>query len=336
MNREIAFSRNWVYFGVPLVLLTAVILLINSSCFDGSNALSLAISIDLLVTVPIVYFLLIRKSTIPKTTVVPFVILGLVLGTSFLPKENQAYLELFRLWALPVLEVSILTYVIINVRKGIRAYKSQKETTLDFYDALRKTCGEILPKKLVLPFSTEVAVFYYGFFQWKRRELAENEYSYHKESGSPALLGALIFIIAVEAVAMHFLLELWSPIFAWVLTGLSAYTAIQVFGMAKSLGQRPFVIETNQLILRYGIMNEVKIPFDAIESVVTSNKDLEKDKLTKTLSPLGELESHNVVLQLKNENTLVGLYGLKKKFTTLGLYVDEPNRFVTELESKVK
>ena len=40
----------------------------------------------------------------------------------------------------------------------------------------------------------------------------------------------------------------------------------------------------------------------------------EKEKLIKTLSPLGELESHNVIINLKRENTLIGLYGIKKNF----------------------
>lgn len=336
MTRGAVLNRNVINFGVPVLLLVVATLFMNSSYFDGSNVLSLAISIDLVITVPVVYFLLIRKSTIPKTTVVPFVILGLVIGTYFLPKENQAYLDLFRVWALPLIELSVLTYIVIKIRKVVKAYKMQKETTLDFYDALKKTCKEILPKRLVPALSTEVAVFYYGFILWKRRELAENEFSYHKESGTPALLGAFIFVIAIETVAVHFLLESWSPIIAWVLTILSIYTALQMFGFAKSLGHRPIAFEKDHLVLRYGIMNEAHIPYSEIETVVQSGKELEKDKLTKTLSPLGEMESHNVIVRLKSENTLVGLYGFKKRFNTLGLHVDLPNEFVTRLEKEIE
>ncbi len=336
MTKSISFNRNLIIFGVPIALLVGAITFINSSYFDGSNTLSLAISIDLVITVPLVYFLLIRKSTIPKTTVVPFVILGLVIGTYFLPKESQSYLDLFRVWALPLIEISVLTYVIVKIRKVVRAYKAQKDTTLDFYDALTKTCAEILPKKVVHPLSTEIAVFYYGFILWKKREVSEDEFSYHKNSGTPALLGAFIFIIAIETIAVHLLLASWSSVVAWILTILSAYTALQVFGIAKSLGQRPIALEKDQLVLRYGIMNESRIAFSEIDTVVASGKELEKNKLTKTLSPLGELESHNVMIHLKRENTLVGLYGLKKNFNTLGLHVDNPNEFVEKLEKMIE
>ncbi|WP_445955840.1 hypothetical protein [Yeosuana sp.] len=134
-------------------------------------------------------------------------------------------------------------------------------------------------------------------------------------------------IIGIETVALHFLLARWSIVAAWILTALSVYTAIQVFGFAKSLSKRPISINKDSLTLKYGILNEVEIPFSDIDKVELSRKSLEKNELTKTLSPLGELESHNVIIHLKKENELVGLYGMKKRFNLLGLHIDEPKEF---------
>ena len=53
----------------------------------------------------------------------------------------------------------------------------------------------------------------------------------------------LIFSIAIETFAIHLLLLKWSETAAWILTGISIYTAIQVFGLAKSITQRPIVIK---------------------------------------------------------------------------------------------
>lgn len=298
--------------------------------------MNLAITIDLLLIVPLVYFLLIRKSEIPNTTVIPIMIIGLLVGSYFMPRESQTYLSIFKTWALPVIEISILTFVIIKVRSAIKKYKGLKGSTPDFFNALKSTCYEILPKRLVLPFATEVAVFYYGFINWKTRVVLENEYTYHKKSGTPALFYAFILIIGVETVAIHFLLTRWSLIAAWILTALSIYTAIQVFGFAKSLTQRPISINQESLTLKYGILNEVEIPFSEIDRIDLSRKSLAKDKLTKTLSPLGELESHNVIIHLKNENELVGLYGLKKKFNVLGLHIDEPKKFNERMENALQ
>ncbi|SOE23802.1 hypothetical protein SAMN06298216_4184 [Spirosomataceae bacterium TFI 002] len=330
--QKMVINRNLLSFGIPVVLISILIFIMKSPLITESSLFTFGITADLVLTVPLVYFLLIRKTDIPKTTVVPVMILGLVVGTYFLPKESQTYLTLFKTWALPIIEVSVFTFVIIKVRKALKAYKSIKDETPDFFNALKNTCAEILPKKLILPFATEVAVFYYGFINWRTRPLASNEFSYHKNSGSPALFYAFILIIGIETVGLHFLLGHWNIIVAWILTGLSAYTAIQVFGFAKSLSQRPISINPSSLILKYGIMNEVKIAFSDINQIEFSSRTLEKDPLTKTLSPLGELESHNTIIHLKNENELVGLYGMKKKFRIIGLYVDEPTRFKERIE----
>ena len=336
MNGTIHINRNLINFGIPLALLGTLILLMKSSFLNGNDTLNLAITADLLLTVPLVYFLLIQKSEIPNTTVIPVMIIGLLVGSYFLPQESQTYLSIFKTWALPVIEISILTFVTIKVRRAIKKYKSLKGSTPDFYNALKSTCYEILPKKLVLPFATEVAVFYYGFINWKTKEINENEFTYHKNSGTPILFAGFIMIIGIETVALHFLLARWSIVTAWVLSALSVYTAIQVFGFAKSLSKRPISINKDSLSLKYGILNEVEIPFSDIDKVELSRKPLEKNDLTKTLSPLGELESHNIIIHLKKEKELVGLYGMKKKFNLLGLHIDKPIEFNEKMENALQ
>ncbi|MFH6605145.1 hypothetical protein ACEZ3G_16790 [Maribacter algicola] len=336
MNATIRLNRNLINFGIPLVLLGTLILLMQSSFLNGNDTLNFAITADLILTVPLVYFLLVRKTEIPNTTVIPVMIIGLLIGSYFLPQESQAYLSIVKTCALPVIEISILTFVIIKVRTAVKTYKELKSSTPDFYDTLKKVCSEILPKKLVLPFATEVAVFYYGFVNWKTREINENEFTYHKNSGTPALFGGFIMIIGIETVALHFLLVRWSIVAAWILTALSVYAAIQVFGFTKSLTQRPISISQDRLTLKYGILNEVDIPFSDIDKVELSRKPLKKNELTKTLSPLGELEGHNVIIHLKKEHGLVGLYGMKKRFNLLGLHIDEPKEFIERMENALQ
>ncbi len=285
MNRIIYINRSVINFGIPLALLGTLILLMKSSFLNGNDTLSFAITADLLLTVPLVYFLLIRKSEIPNTTAIPVMIIGLLVGSYFLPQESQSYLSIFKTWALPVIEISILTYVVIKVRNVIRKYKTLKGITPDFFNTLKNTCYEILPKKLVLPFATEVAVFYYGFINWKTRETGYNEFTYHKKSGTPALFYAVILIIAVETIAIHLLLTRWSIIAAWVLTTLSFYTAIQVFGFAKSLTRRPISINQDSLTLKYGILNEVEIPFSDIDKIeLSSGKNYPVNNLVNLIS----------------------------------------------------
>lgn len=336
MNRAIVLNRNLIHFGIPLGLIVILIFLMKSPFLNGNDTMSLAITADLLLTVPFVYFLLIRKSKIPKTTVIPVMIIGLLIGSYFLPKESQTYLDLFKNWALPVIELSILTFVIFKVRKAITSYKKLKSVTPDFYDTLKRVCSEILPKKLVLPFAIEVAVFYYGFINWKTREINENEFTYHKNSGTITLLVAIIFIIAIETLVFHTLLLKWSNSAAWVLTFLSIYSGIQLFGFLKSMYKRPISIENDKLFLRYGIMNETTIALKDIDRIEVSSKDIALNKETRKLSFLGGLESHNIIIRLNEENTLIGLYGIKRTYKNLALHVDNKIEFKDRLNTALQ
>ena len=314
-----------------------MVLIAKSSIFtNNSNSLAIGITFDLLLTVPFVYFLLIRKTNIPKTTVVPFLILGIIICSIILPSENQYYLNLFKIWVLPIVEISILSYVIYNVRKGIKHYNLNKTKSFDFFTTLKNTCYEILPKGVVIPVVTEIAVFYYGFINWQKRELKENEFSYHKDSGTITLLIAIIFIVAIETFVFHILLAKWSDLAAWILTFLSIYSAIQIFGILKSMFKRPISIENDKLYLRYGIMNESTIDLREIDSIEVSSKDIKLNKKTRKLSFLGELESHNVIIRLKTEHTLIGLYGIKKKYEVLALHVDDKIEFRNRINNALQ
>lgn len=322
---------------MPLLIIGIMVLIAKSTIFKANpGILSTGITFDLLLTVPLVYFLLIRKTSIPKTTVVPILIIGIVICSLILPTENQHYLNLFKTWILPIVELSILSFVIFKVQNGIKRYKQNKTESFDFFTTLKSTCYEILPKALVIPVVTEIAVFYYGFINWRKRKLRENEFTYHKDSGTVTLLIAIIFIVAIETVTIHILLAKWNTTVAWILTCLSIYSGIQIFGFAKSMLKRPITIENNKLFLRYGIMNQTTIDLEDIDSIEISSKDIELNKETRKLSFLGELEGHNMVIRLKEENTLIGLYGIKRKYKNLALHVDKKNEFKERINNALQ
>lgn len=332
MTNKISIKKNFISFGIPLVLFFVLIFLMKSSSINLSDKLSFAITVDLLLSVPLVYFLLIRKTQISKTTVIPVMFIGLLIGSYFMPKEDQTYLFFFKTWIFPIIEVSVFTFLIIKVRDKIKNFRESEGSAPDFYTILKSTCYEILPKRVVMIIVTEIAVFYYSFISWKTKPLLENEFSYHKQSGTQALFGAFILIIIIETIAFHFLLALWSIVLAWVLTILSIYTTVQVFGFAKSLSKRPILLNNNSLTLKYGILNETEISFLDIEKIEISNRLPIKDLSLAMLSPIAKFENHNVLIYLNNENEIVNLYGMKKKFKVIGVFFDEPKKFKDKID----
>lgn len=91
-----------------------------------------------------------------------------------------------------------------------------------------------------------------------------------------------------------------------------------------------------RLHLCYGIMNETIIEFSNIDNIEISSQDLEFNKETRRFGFLGSLESHNVVIRLKEENTMTGLYGIKRRYKNLALHVDDKNNFVNKLNKALK
>ena len=300
-----------------------------------SEHMSLALTLDLLVTVPLAYWIVISRTSIPQTTVVPVVFLCVVIGTWLMPVEHQFYLSFFKNWGLPVIELSVVTFLIIKVRSTIQSYKEQARENADFFSTLNTVCLELLPKKMVVPLVTEISIIYYGLLNWTTLALKENEFSYHKRSGTPSVIGAIIFIIIIETFALHIVVEKWSVVLAWVLTGLSIYSGIQMFGYARSLSKRPIRLESERLLIRYGVMSETEIPMDEIEYSEVTRRRVTFNNEIRKLSPLGEFESHNFIIHCSKEQELSGLFGIRKKYKSLALHIDEPERFKVALDGQL-
>lgn len=295
--------------------------------------LSIGITVDLALTVPLVYIALIWKTKIPKITAVPFLTGGLIIATYILPEGRQSFLDQFKIWVIPVIELGVFSFVIYNVRAIYKSYQSHKDQTFDFYSAIRASVKEILPTPVQTFFAMEISTFYYGFFNWKSRKLNKGEFSYHKESGTIAILAVIILLVVVETGVFHLVIQRWSPVVAWVLTILSIYSGVQIFGMLRSLNKRPIIIENGLLKLRFGIMAESTILLDNIEDIELTSREVEINEQTRKLSPLGEIDSHNILIHLKNEGELFGLYGIKKTYKTIALHVDAKNEFEQELQN---
>ncbi|WP_103867010.1 hypothetical protein [Aquimarina sp. I32.4] len=329
-------SNNLLAFGVPLLLFLSMILITKSEVFEtNTNMLSIGITADLLFTIPIIYFLLIKKINVPRTTTVPLFVLGLFIAFYIIPKEHQALLHWVKNWIFPFVELGVIIFILYKARKVIQRFKTNAKYEVDFFSVLKDTSLEILPKKIAVFLAMELAVIYYGFIFWKKRDLTDNEYTYHKNSGTISLLLAFILVIGIETSVIHILLSKWNITVAWVASSLSIYSGIQIFGFLKSILKRPFVIDGDKLHLRYGILSETTVYINDIESIEVTTK-LITDPSIKKLSPLGELESHNMILSLKEENTLIGLYGTQKRYKKIAFFVDDKDRFKTEIDTALQ
>lgn len=335
MTKTSTIQQNAIAFLTPLTLLILLVLLPNSSLFSAhQSTLYNAITIDFIITIPILYFLLIRKRRISNLTIGPFLILCVVLASYTIPPENQDLLNRAKTWLIIVIELSVITFVIIKVRKAINTHKKTAHKHHDFYSALVATCQSLFPKTISKLVANEIALLYYGCFNFKKTILKSNEFSNYKGSGILSTLSALILVVGIEMITVHFLTAKWSPLLAWILTGLTVYSALQLIGIIRSIPKRPITLHPNKLVLRFGILSETTIAYHSIKSIELANaSNVDKNKTTRTLSRLGELENSNIVIHLRSPQKLNCIYGKPKTFTKLLLFVDGNKSFKTQVET---
>jgi len=336
MNRTITWRHSIAIIGIPLTMMMGLVLITQFVVFNtNTSQLSTAVTIDFVLTIPLVYFFLIRKHSIPKITMLPVFVLGTVIASFILPKDQQEYLTLAKNWLLPVVELTVISILIWKVRKLIQQFKIEKNTTLDFYDAVKQAAKEILPKQVASIFATEVAMIAYSIFKWKKPKLSGIHFTNYKDNGIIALLGIIMFLVIVETFVIHLLLTRWSPTAAWVLSILSIYTGFQILGHLKALLYRSITIVGATLYLRNGILGDVKVDMGNIEKVECTNVVVENEyKEVRNLSLLRDLEGHNIALHFKEAVILEQAYGFSKKADVLLLHIDDPKHFSDVVSGK--
>jgi len=336
MTRSKYFNRKSLAIGIPVVLLSVFMLLSKSSFYSLYIAeLAQWIMLDVMITIPILYLLAIWGTTISKVTVLPVLIIGLWLITFLVPVEYQGIFPTVRTGLYFIIESVIAITIVMKIRKVIKEYKTKKRTHMGFMDAAHEAVASIFPAKMTSIVMSEVAVFYYVFGNWKRTALKENEFTYHLRSGTLTLLYVLMGLFVVEASVVHFIAAKYSVTIAWVLTVLTIYTLFQLFAFIRSIGKNPIAMGDAELVLRYGYLRKVVLPFSNIESIVLSRKSVSNDEFCIKLSPIADLESHNVVIHLHESAEITGAYAYRKKTKCIALWVDDAKAFKSRIEGAV-
>ncbi|MCH2233153.1 MAG: hypothetical protein MK078_02785 [Crocinitomicaceae bacterium] len=325
-------------FLLPLSVLVVAILLAKSQFLHGntdSNSadIALGVTLDLTLTLPLLYFLAIRKTRVPKITLIPVFVFGLVLAKFLLPNDHHSIADFIQAFVLPMVEfvvVSFIGYKVYTIRK---AFKAAQERKIDFYEAFLGAAVEVTKNKKLSHFlTTEIAAIGYAFFIWKKPARAENEFTIYKDSANLAIFGAVILAIVAEGFAIHFWIERYSPVAAWILSIASAYFLIQILGHIKAIKRRYVSIEEDKIIYRYGIFGRVEIPKDLIEKIEVSNFDFKipEGRKIQRVNLLNEVEGANIAFYLKEEIEVEKIYGIKKVGDVLVLHVDDAKRFQSE------
>ena len=121
---------------------------------------------------------------------------------------------------------------------------------------------------------------------------------------------------------------------AWILTGLSAYTMLQLYAHMRAIKARPIGVKDGMLYLRNGLAADVCIDIDNIEEITLTTRTVRGEEALK-LALFGALEGHSMRIRLRQPVTVVRMFGVRRRASVLLFAVDEPEALKDRLFVKM-
>jgi hypothetical protein len=322
-------------FGIPLLIMaTCAILCLSLGASRGGDRLSTGITLDLILTAPLSFFLLTRQKKASLYPVIRIFVAGLLLAGLFLYHRPHSLLTGLRTWILPFAEGALLFLIARKFYQSRRSLAAEEHTGMDFLSYSRALLATTIGNdKIGHVLASEMAVFYYVFS--KKKEENGRSFTAYKKNGIRLILGVFLVCIFVEGTAFHFLTGLWSKKLAWVLTALSAYTALQLLAHLRAIRSRPVLLGDKDLYLRNGLVADAHLRIDDIEEIGFTRKTDPAEGAVK-LALFKALEGHNIRLRLRQPVDIILPFGLRRQAATILFFVDQPEEFLSAVRDRMK
>jgi hypothetical protein len=288
---------------------------------------------DLMITAPLVYWLIGRNQKMSAYAMVRIALLGLLMATLLLSGRDRTMVLQWRRWLAPLAEIAVIGYIIWRFVTAGRKDHAEGKQRRDFIFTARQVLTEFTghPRAANI-LASEVAVFYYAFAPRKATAADRiNTFSNYQKSGIILVLYAFLGIFLVETIGMHFLVSIWSRIAAWAITALSMYSCLQLIGHIRALSARPIRLEENVLLIRHGLMGgDAVIPYDMIISAALTSRTIPKEDHLKIALVKG-MEKHTIEIRTTIPVCVIRAFGIQKNADRLLLCIDEPEIFLEKL-----
>jgi hypothetical protein len=280
---------------------------------------------DLTISLPFLWWLFaVRSGRASVVTLIPIFLLGLAAAARIIPPAQHTFVDQLRFVAAP-LDLVTMALVIRRVARIRRV-----ESSGDPLDRIERACAELFGRGVAArAVAFEIATFYYAFSGW--RKPAPPGFTVHQRSGWGTVAGVFIFLIAIESVCLHLIVQLWSVKAAWIVTTLDIYGALWLIGDYHALRLRPTRIEDDTLIISYGLRWHAAIPLAAISAIepVRSEADWKRKGVLK----VAILDEPRLMIRFRSPQTVHGLAGLTRRIDAVAILADDDVDFETTLRA---
>lgn len=292
--------------------------------------------IDLIVTIPALYWLIFRPA--PKALLRPCAVLalgGILFGMAAIPDEQKhlwRWFEDHRVLAgviQVVLELGLLVVVVRQVRALAQAGGNVDESLAA---VLTARFGRLAP-----PMLFEARIWYYALILrdgTRLRFTGDRHFTYHRNQGNASTQVAFIFMLLFDLPLSHMLLHFTVPSawIAWTVDALQLWTLLYLVAEYRATHWRPISLDGNTLLLRCGVFSpDRSLPLSAIVSLRRCGNDVRARRGVVRLRQCGAL---NVMLELAHGTRLPGLLGGLHPVTHVCLSLDDPDAFIDAVRQR--
>jgi hypothetical protein len=273
-------------------------------------------SLDFILTITAIYYwLLVRPGFRSRWSAGVVALVGVLHATYLYPGAT-----FLRGTAAGMLDLALVGFVAVQVRRRIGDGQTDDE---DPVDAIRSVTSRVLPTPFVRNlFAGEFAILYYALFSWRAEPHVPNGakvFTLHKRTGRADLFFGLAIASVMEALPVHLVIARWNATDAWIVTGLTLYGAIWLFGLARSFDLRPALVGPDFVELRYGLLASVRFPRKMIASV---RKVAPCEAMSGFRIP-GKSEP-NLTIELTGSVDAEKLFGTRRPVSCVALAADDP------------
>jgi len=321
----------------PRVLTTAaalaglytVCVLVAISTLAASPLVAAGITIDLTLTAALmVYLLAVRPGHLPPVTIAAVVVagaglarwqLGHVLGAETIGLLGGGF------------ELALIAIVATRIVPASRGMRAARGAGLSLLGVLEDTLARAgLPRRVAAIGAAEMAIVAYALGGWRRPRRAGGMFTVHVEKGWSLYAGTFVFLVGVEAAALHLPLAAHWPTVAWIATALSAYTAVWILGDALALRHTGVRVDAHGLRIDIGTRWRAEVPWDRIARVERIDGTPEAAPGLVDVSILGA----NVLVETTEPVEVRGPFGVRKKATRIAMSVDGVEAFIARVHDR--
>lgn len=278
-----------------------------------------ALTLDMVLVIPLAFYLLIvRPLRWPVVLVAPALALGFLAADRVIPEEHGVFLSFLKPMAV-LCEICLVGWLFF---KASRAFSQIHRLNGDPIALFEASAMDIVhSKRTARILASEVAVFYYGLSPHPKQHIPQGfkPIPAYVKSGHGGIAFATVFILLIEGAIAHLYLSNWSISAAWILTLLTAYSALWVIADYRAARLRPSLLGSNSIVFRAGLRWEVEVPRNLILSSNDEVAVAAKERLNLTF--LGE---PSIWIHLSECVDTNGPCGMRRRVRAIGLEPDKP------------